>query len=237
MSPMKKLLLAVAFVSPTTDAFAGGLDDVRQLSKGAFEQLARDIASVTALRALSPGVSLNLLGFDVGVEVGVTKIDNPDVWKRAGGGTTDVITPRVSIHKGLAAGLDIGASIGASGTAGLATAGAMLRYQAIEPTLVLPGLATRVNFNRDIGDSAVGVRSVGADAIIAKPLPIFTPYVGVGAVRTEAKSNVLNLGDVTTNRSRWFVGLDAKLAFATFSAEAEKSGGATTVSSKIGFRF
>jgi hypothetical protein len=59
----------------------------------------------------------------------------------------------------------------------------------------------------------------------------------VGAVRTEAKSNVLNLGDVTTNRSRWFVGLDAKLAFATFSAEAEKSGGATTVSSKIGFRF
>jgi hypothetical protein len=236
---MKKFLFAAAIAGalPAADVCAGGFDEVRQLSRDAFQQLAKDVAAVTALRALTPGVSLDLLGFDLGVELGVTNVDDPDVWRRAGGGRSAVVTPRVTIHKGLAGGLDIGASLGASGTSGLATAGAMLRYQVVAPTTLLPGLAARVSHNRDVGDSAIGVRSLGADAIFAKPLPMITPYVGVGALRTEARAKSSSLGEVATRRTRVFFGFDAQLAFASFAAEAEKSGGATTVSSKIGFRF
>lgn len=233
--PMRAALI-VALAVPMAVS-AGGFEDVKQLSREAFAQLAKDVASVTTLRALSPAVSLNLLGVDVGVEVGVTQVDNGEVWKRAGGGSTDVVTPRVTLHKGLAAGLDIGASLGASGTSGLATAGAMLRYQFVEPTLVLPGVVGRLTANRDVGSSAIGVRSLGADAILAKPLPLVTPYVGVGTVHTTTRAEVGSLGEASANRSRLFVGFDAKLLAATFSAEAEKSGGATTVSGKIGFRF
>lgn len=229
--------LAVCAIALSTSVHAGGFDDVKRLSQDAFRELAKDIASVTALRALSPGVSLNLLGFDLGVEGSVTRVGNGSVWKQAGGGTTEVFSPRVTIHKGFAAGIDIGASLGTVGSTGLTTAGALLRYQMIDPTLALPGLAARITASREFGQDQVTARSVGADLIASKPLPVLTPYVGIGAVRSESAATGSMLSSVTVNRTRTFVGFDAKLAFATFTAEAEKSGDTTTISSKIGFRF
>ena len=182
-------------------------------------------------------MTLNLLGIDIGVEVGVTKVDNTDVWKKAGGGATDVITPRLTIHKGLTAGFDIGASIGAAGGTGTQTIGAIARYQFIEPGLITPGATIRLTANRDIGANKVSVRSLGADFVIAKPLVIVTPYVGIGALRTDTSAPNTLLSSVTVNRTRTFVGFDARLAFATVSAEAEKIGDTTTISSKLGFRF
>jgi hypothetical protein len=234
-SLLRSLVISTALISTT--ASAGDFNDIRQLSQDAFLRLSKDLASVTALRALSPGVTLNLLGFDIGVEVGVTKVDNTDVWKKAGGGATDVITPRLTIHKGLAAGFDIGASIGAAGGTGTQTIGAIARYQFIEPGLITPGATIRLTANRDIGTNKVSVRSLGADFVVAKPLVIVTPYVGVGTVRTQTSAPNTLLSSVTVNRTRTFVGFDARLAFATVSAEAEKIGDTTTISSKLGFRF
>ncbi|MBL8513821.1 MAG: hypothetical protein JNJ55_07495 [Betaproteobacteria bacterium] len=229
--------MLAALAALMVPAHAGSFDDVKRLSQDAFRELAKDIASVTALRALSPGVSLNLLGFDLGIEGSVTRVGNGSVWKQAGGGTTEVFSPRVTIHKGFAAGIDVGASLGTVGGTGLTTAGALVRYQMVEPTLALPGLAARVTASREFGQDQVTARSVGADLIAAKPLPVLTPYVGIGAVRSESAATGSTLSSVTVNRTRTFVGFDAKLAFATFTAEAEKSGDTTTVSSKIGFRF
>jgi hypothetical protein len=195
------------------------------------------LASVTALRALSPGATLNLLGVDVGVEVGVTNVDSGDAWTKAGGGSTQVITPRVTIHKGLAAGFDVGASVGIAGGAGTQMLGGIVRYQIIEPGLVTPGATLRLTANKEMGSSNVTFRSYGADFVVAKPLTIITPYIGVGAVRTTTSAPGTALAGVTVNRTRTFVGFDTRLAFATVSAEAEKIGEATTVSSKIGFRF
>jgi hypothetical protein len=237
---LKKSLLRSLVISATlisTAASAGDFNDIRQLSQDAFLRLSKDLASVTALRALSPGVTLNLLGFDIGVEVGVTKVDNTDVWKKAGGGATDVITPRLTIHKGLAAGFDIGASIGATGGTGTQTIGAIARYQFIEPGLITPGATIRLTANRAIGAGKINVSSLGADFVVAKPLVIVTPYIGIGTVRTETSAPNTLLSSVTVNRTRTFVGFDARLAFATVSAEAEKIGDTTTISSKLGFRF
>jgi hypothetical protein len=220
-----------------TPALAGDFGNVRQLSQTTFSQLSKDLASVTALRALSPGVTLNLLGFDVGAELSVTTIDNSDVWKRAGGGSTQVVMPRVSIHKGLIAGLDVGLSAGAPIGGGTATLGGILRYQLMEPRAIAPGVTMRLSANRGIGTSAVAVSSFGADVVVAKPLMVITPYAGVGTVRTETRAPNTSLVDVTTNSTRTFVGFDSRLAIATFSAEAERIGRSTTISSKIGFRF
>ncbi len=234
---MKKITLAIGIALFSCVATANDFKDVKQLTQDAFLRLAKDLASVTALRALSPGVTLNLLGFDIGVEVGVTKVDDTAAWKKAGGGATDVVTPRLTVHKGLAAGFDIGASIGTAGGSGLSTIGAIMRYQLVEPATITPGVTLRLTGNREFGNSALSVRSLGADVVVAKPLVVITPYVGVGAVRTETSASGSNLASASVNRSRLFVGFDTQLAFATFSAEAEKSGGATSVSSKIGFRF
>jgi len=236
----KKLLFGSLVVSGavlSTTASASEFNDIRQLSQDAFLRLSKDLASVTALRALSPSVTLNLLGIDIGVEVGVTKVDNTDVWKKAGGGATDVITPRLTIHKGLTAGFDVGASIGAASGAGIKTIGAIARYQFITPGLIMPGATIRLTATRDFGANNVTVRSLGADFVVAKPLVIVTPYVGIGTIRAETSAPNTLLSSVTVNRTRTFVGIDARLAFATVSAEAEKIGDTTTISSKLGFRF
>lgn len=234
---MKKITLAIGITLFSCVATANDFKDVKQLTQDAFLRLAKDLASVTALRALSPGVTLNLLGFDIGLEVGVTKVDDATAWRKAGGGATDVVTPRLTVHKGLAAGFDIGASIGTAGGSGLSTIGAIMRYQLIEPATITPGVTLRLTGNREFGNDALSVRSLGADVVVAKPLVVITPYVGVGAVRTETSASASSLASASVNRSRLFVGFDTQLAFATFSAEAEKSGGATSVASKIGFRF
>ena len=237
MSNTKTIASIICAALFSSSAAANDFSDIKQLSQEAFLRLAKDLASVTALRALSPGVTLNLLGFDIGVEVGVTKVDDAASWRKAGGGATDVVTPRVTIHKGLAAGFDIGASIGTAGGSGLSTIGGILRYQIVEPATLTPGVTLRLTGNREYGNSALSVRSLGADVVVAKPLVVITPYVGVGAVRTETSASGSGLASASVNRSRLFVGFDTQLMFATVSAEAEKSGGATSVSSKIGFRF
>ena len=216
---------------------AGDFGGIRQLSQEAFLSLSKDLASVNALRALSPGVALNVLGLDLGLEVGVTNVNQTDVWKRAGGGSTQVITPRISLHKGLAAGFDIGASIGIAGGTGTQMVGSIVRFQLAEPGVVLPGATLRLTANREFASSTVTVRSYGADFVIAKPFVLVTPYVGVGAIRTNTKAPGTGLTGETVNSTRTFVGFDTRLAFATVSAEAEKIGDTTTVSSKIGFRF
>ena len=232
-----KIALAIGAALLSNATTANDFSDIKQLSQDAFLRLAKDLASVTALRALSPGVTLNLLGFDIGVEVGVTKVDDAASWRKAGGGATDVVTPRVTVHKGLAAGFDIGASIGTAGGSGLSTIGGILRYQVIEPATLTPGVTLRLTGNREYNNSALSVRSLGADVVVAKPLVVITPYIGVGAVRAQTSASGTSLASVSVNRSRLFVGFDTQLMFATVSAEAEKSGGATSVSSKIGFRF
>ncbi len=234
---MRRITLAVMAMFCASSASAGEFDNIKQLSQDAFLRLSKDLASVTALRALSPGVALNFFGVDVGVELGITKVQNSGDWTQAGGGSTDVVTPRVTIHKGLGGGFDIGASLGTSGGSGLSTLGVIGRYQAIEPTTLLPGLGFRFSGDRTYGSSHVTVQSLGLDAIAAKPLVVVTPYIGVGTVRTDTKAPGTTLSDASVSRSRLFVGFDTHLGFATVSAEAEKSGGATTVSSKIGFRF
>lgn len=237
MKAIKRIALATMLATVGGAACADDFGDVKKLSQDAFLRLSKDLASVTALRALSPGVALNFFGVDVGVEVGITKVDDGSAWQQAGGGSTSVVTPRVTVHKGLGGGFDIGASIGTAGGSGLSTIGGILRYQAIEPTTLLPGLGFRLTGSREYGSSAVSVRNIGLDAIVAKPLLVITPYIGVGTVRTDTRAPGTTLTDASVSRSRLFVGFDTKLAFATVSAEAEKSGGATTISSKIGFRF
>jgi hypothetical protein len=218
-------------------AMASGLDDVKKLSQDAFGKLAKDLAAITAIRALSPAVSLNLLGVDVSAELGVANVASGDVWKSAGGGSTAVIIPRLNIYKAFSGGSDIGLSLGAAGSSGLTTLGVVGRYQLLAPATISPGVYVRFSGNRDIGSSTVDVRNFGLDLVVAKPIAFITPYIGAGGTRTETKPLGSNLSAVTTSNGRLFAGFDTNLPFATLSAEAEKIGSVTTVSTKLGFKF
>ena len=236
---MDKNLVMVLCVASciSMPVLASGLDDVKKLSQDAFGKLAKDLAAITAIRALSPAVSLNLLGVDVSAELGVANVASGDVWKSAGGGSTAVIIPRVNIYKAFSGGSDIGLSLGAAGSSGLTTLGVVGRYQLLAPAAISPGVYVRFSGNRDIGSSTVDVRNFGLDLVVAKPIAFITPYIGAGGTRTETKPLGSNLSAVTTSNGRLFAGFDTNLPFATLSAEAEKIGSVTTVSTKLGFKF
>ena len=237
---MKKILRAgVATLIATlisTSAAAADFTDVRTLSQDAFRQLSKDLASVIALRALAPGLNVNLLGVNVGIEAGVTQVANKHTWQKAGGGSTTVFTPRVTINKGFGA-LDLGVAVGLGSGGGAQTIGGVARYQMIDAGVISPSAMLRLSGNRDLGSTNVGVRSFGADIVVAKPLLIVTPYLGAGTVRSNASAPGTSLRSESASRSRLFVGFDTHLPFAALSAEAEKIGGATTISTKIGFKF
>lgn len=235
---MKKILCMVAALClGSTSAVAGDFADVRTLSQDAFRQLSKDLASVVALRALAPGVNVNLLGVDVGVEAGVTNVANKATWEKAGGGSTTVFTPRVTIHKGFSSGLDLGLAVGLGSSGGAQTIGGVARYQLIDAGVITPSAMLRMSGNRDLGSTNVGVRSYGADFVVAKPLLVVTPYVGAGVVRTNASAPGTSLLTESASRSRLFVGFDTHLPIAALSAEAERIAGVTTVSTKVGFKF
>ena len=179
---MDKNLVMVLCVASciSMPALASGLDDVKKLSQDAFGKLAKDLAAITAIRALSPAVSLNLLGVDVSAELGVANVASGDVWKSAGGGSTAVIIPRVNIYKAFSGGSDIGLSLGAAGSSGLTTLGVVGRYQLLAPAAISPGVYVRFSGNRDIGSSTVDVRNFGLDLVVAKPIAFITPYIGAG---------------------------------------------------------
>jgi hypothetical protein len=220
-----------------TPAAASGLEDVKKLSQEAFAKLAKDLAAVAAIRALSPAVSLNLLGVDVSAEIGVANVASGEVWRNAGGGSTAVIIPRLNIYKAFSGGSDIGLSLGAAGSSGLTTLGVVGRYQLLAPATISPGVYVRFSGNRDIGSSTVDVRSLGLDLVVAKPIGFITPYIGAGGTRTDTKPLGSSLSAVSTSSGRLFAGFDTNLPFATLSAEAEKIGDVTTVSTKLGFKF
>lgn len=228
---------ATVFAASSPNGHAGDFDGVRQLSQDAFLRLSKDVASLTALPALSPGTTLDLLGVDIGIEAGVGKAQNESEWRRAGGGSTNVVSPRVTIHKGLLAGFDVGASLGLAGNTGMQTVGGILRYRLVESGALSPGVTLRLTGGREYGGSALTMRSLGADLTIAKPLVLITPYVGAGTVRTQVAAPGTALAGVTVNRTRTFLGFDARLALASLAVEVERIGEVTTMSGKIGFRF
>lgn len=235
---MKKMCcLTAALCAFAQPVAAADFSEVRTLSQDAFRALSKDLASVIALRALAPGVNLNLLGVDVGIEAGITNVADKTTWEKAGGGSTTVFTPRVTIHKAFSGGLDLGLAVGLGSSGGAQTIGGIARYQLIDAGVITPSAMLRLSGNRDLGSTNVGVSSYGADFVVAKPLLIVTPYVGAGVLRTNASAPGTTLRAESASRSRLFVGFDTHLPFAALSAEAERIAGVTTVSTKVGFKF
>ena len=229
---------ALFFLLGSVNAQAGGLDNLRTLSQDQFTKLSKDLGAVAAYRGVTPGNSLGLTGFDVGVELTQSKIENSSLLKQAGGGdTSNLFVPKLHIHKGLPAGFDIGAFISRISGVDASLLGAELRYQVIEDGLTTPSIALRLSGSKVTGVSQVNLSTAAVDAMVSKKLTFITPYAGVGSVRVTSAPKVGALRDVTSTELRVFVGVNANFLLTNFALEAEKLGGVNSISAKLGFRF
>ena len=150
-----------------------------------------DLGAVIAYRGVTPGNSLGITGFDIGLEVTQTKLENPAILKQAGGGdNTSLYVPKLHVQKGLPLGFDIGAFVSKVPGINATLFGAEGRYQIIEDGLTTPSLAVRVSGSKVTGVSQTSLSTVAVDLMISKKLTFVTPYAGVGSVRIDDKPKV-----------------------------------------------
>jgi len=233
-----KLVPALAAALLSTAAHSADFGSVGSLAQDEFRALTQELGAAFSYKGVTPATPLGVLGVDVGVEVTDTRVDNSQLFSRAGAGSvSDIVVPKLHVYKGLPAGFDIGAFIGGASEVGATLLGADLRYALVDDTLTSPAFALRFAGTRATGLGDLKVWTASLDAMISKRFALFTPYAGGGLVRTHATVDNSTLSDESANRGRGFIGANLNLVAANVAIEAERMGSNTSLSVKLGFRF
>ena len=231
-------ILTLAFAASAWPAHAGDFSALDALTQEQFLRLSRDMGAVISYKGVTPATPLGITGFDVGVEVTDTRVEGSDAFSRAGaGGQSHVMVPKLHVYKGLFGGLDIGGFIGGAPEIGASVFGADLRYAILDDGLTSPALAVRLSGTKATGLGDLAVSTFAVDLMASKKFTLLTPYVGAGSVRVQSRANNTSLEEVTFNKGRVFGGLNMNLVAVNLAFEAEKMGGNTSLSAKLGFRF
>jgi hypothetical protein len=227
------LALAVAALPAAAD-----FEAIRDLPQSGFRALSEDLAAAFAYRGVTPATPLGSLGFDVGIGVTDTRLENSSAFNLAGSGAgSSLLIPRLHLHKGLPARFDIGAFVAGASEIDAKLFGAEVRYAFLDDTLATPALALRVAGTKATGTGDLDVATASVDLVASKRFTAITPYAGGGVVRVHSKANGTGLAEERFNRSRFFAGVNVNLLAVNFAVEAEKMGDNTSLSAKVGFRF
>jgi len=228
----------LAFAAGVGAAHAAGFGSLGTLAQDEFRRLSEDVGAVISYKGVTPATPLGAAGFDIGVEVTDTKIENSSLFSRAGTGTSShVAVPKLHVHKGLIGGLDFGGFVGGAPDVDATIFGAELRYAVLDDTLTTPALGVRLSGTRVSGTGDLRAAAGALDLMISKRFTALTPYGGAGTVRVVTKAGNTPLAEEKFNKSRLFAGVNANLVAVNFAVEVEKMGGNTSLSAKAGWRF
>ena len=235
---MIKRLLSLALAASAWTAHAADFSSIGALTQDEFLRLSRDLGAAISYKGVTPATPLGILGFDVGVEVTDTKLESSDAFARAGaGGRSHLVIPKLHLYKGLFGGLDIGAFIGAASELNATVYGADLRYALLDDGITTPAVALRLAGTAASGLGDLTVATVSLDVMASKKFTALTPYAGAGVVRVQSRPGDGAIDDVRFNKGRVFGGLNLNLIGANLALEAEKMGGNTSLTAKLGLRF
>ncbi len=231
-------LLAAPLLACVLPVAAGDLPTLGDLTQDQFRRLSEDLGAALSYKGVTPATPLGALGFDVGIEVSATDIQNSDLFRLAGNSAPDyIVVPRLHVYKGLPWGFDIGAFVGGATEVDATVYGLDARWAVLDDGVATPAVALRLSGTQSSDIGGLKVTTFAGDLMVSKKLTIATPYLGVGVVRTNADPGVAGLSDETFNKSRVFGGLNLNLAIVNLAFEAEKLGDNTTLSAKAGWRF
>lgn len=223
---------------------ANDLDSINQLAQDSFLKLSEDLGSSLSYKAVSPGEPLGILGFDVGLEFSSTSLENEDVFDTACGGcgVSSLVIPKLHAHKGLPLNLDVGLMYASVPNSNVSLTGVELRYAIVEGGMALPALAVRGTYSKMSGVDQLDFSTQGLELTISKGFAMFTPYGGIGQNWVTSTPNVAGLGGVDLKeeeftQDKYYVGVNMNLGLLNFDVELDETGGAKTMSGKLGLRF
>ncbi|MCR4347587.1 MAG: hypothetical protein NUV55_10375 [Sulfuricaulis sp.] len=232
--------LTVFLAAISSTEAADDIDQINQLIQADFRKLSEDLGAALSYKAVIPATPLGLTGFDLGVEVTATKLENREAWNRASSSTAPdtLYIPKLHLHKGLPAGFDVGAFYTSVPGSNIKLWGAELRYAIIDGGTIAPALGLRGTYSKLSGVNQLDFHTKGLELLVSKGFTIFTPYAGAGQVRTVSEPvGVTNVSKEEFTQGKYFVGGNINLGLVNLAFEADKTGDAATYGAKLGFRF
>lgn len=219
-------------------AVAAEFNSLGALAQGEFRRFSEDVGAAFAYKGVTPATPLGITGFDIGLEVTDTRLEDPGLFALAGGGReTHLVIPKFHVHKGLAAGFDIGAFVGAAPEIDAVLYGAQLRYALWDDGLARPAVGLRASATGASGLGELRVSTAALDLTASKRFTLVTPYLGAGLVRVHSAAKGTGLAEERFNKGRYFGGVNVNLVALNLAFEAEKMGDNTSLSAKLGWRF
>jgi len=217
---------------------AGGFTDVGALTQDEFRRLSEDLGAAFSYKGVTPATPLGVLGFDLGVVVTETRMENSTLFARAGaGGQSRLAIPKLQVRKGLPARFDIGAFVAGVPDLDARLYGADLSYAILDDGLASPAVGLRASGTRATGLGDLRVDTAALDLLVSKRFTALTPYAGAGGVWTRSSASGASLAAERINQGRVFGGLNLNLLAANLAVEVEKQGENVSLSAKLGWRF
>ena len=238
---MRKTLIGLPLLMLASPlAMAADIDSLTSLSQSQFKAFSKDLAAAVSYKAITPAEPLGVTGFDIGVEVSTTTLDNTKAFDAACGGCGDkeLTVPKLHLHKGLPASLDVGLVFANVPSSNIRLSGAELRYAFLDGTAATPALAMRLTYSRLDGVDQLSMDTRGVELTVSKGFAMFTPYAGVGQNWVNSNpSSSTGLKDESFTQQKYYAGLNFNLGLVNLAVEGDRTGNSDTLSAKLGFRF
>lgn len=221
-------------------AQAVDLNTIDLLNPTQFRLLSEDLGAALSYKPILPAEPLGVTGFDLGIEVSATRLQNTAVFSLAASNESvdTLVLPKLHVHKGLPFGFDIGASYSAVPDSNIKLWGAELRYALLKGGTATPAIALRGSYSALEGVNQLKLTTTGVDLSISKGFAMFTPYAGIGRVWVSSTPDVsTGLASEDFDLNKVFVGLNMNLAVVNIAVEGDKTGDATSYGIKFGWRF
>ncbi len=237
---IKRLGAVIAMSALPVLASAGNnFNSLSLLTQSQFSTLAENLSAATSYKALAPAESLGAIGFDIGLSLSGTEI-NDEIFDLASQGGWDLSTlpvPRLHVQKGLPLNVDVGAFYTGVPNSDIKIWGGELKYAFVPGGIATPAVALRLGYSKMEGVDEIDLSNKSVELTISKGFAMLTPYAGVGRIYSDVEAvDATTLNTEEPELNRVYVGLNINLGV-NLVLEADKTGGYSTYSAKVGIRF
>ena len=96
---IKRGLVVVSLLAVSVPVAAKDIN-IQPLNQGDFRALSEDLGAALSYKPLTPTTPLGLTGFDVGIAVTGTKLENRTAFANAGADISNAAVPSLRVNKG-----------------------------------------------------------------------------------------------------------------------------------------
>ena len=235
---LSRLCSALALLLAATTAQAADINNLGGLIQGQFKDFNKDLTAALGYKAMAPAAPLGVTGFDLGIALSGTGMQNSSVWQTATGHDLSILpVPKLYVTKGLPFGIDIGGFYTRVPSSNIRLYGAEIQYAILEGSALTPAVAVRGTLTKLDGVDQLSFDSQGLELLVSKGFVGVTPYGGIGSVHGKSTAHVASLTSESSNQTKLFAGVNWNVMLANLALEYDRTGRNDSLSAKVGIRW